>query len=88
MNNSLICDDLEIGMHFCSHIGNQHITFNYCELWCLNTSSILGSMKNQSAFTIFQFWYQKMIFSLSNFLMVHVLDQEVGPKGPQEHKLK
>ena len=25
---------------------------------------------------------------LSYFLMVHVLDQEVGPKGTQEHKLK
>ena len=27
-------------------------------------------------------------FFPSYILMVHVLDQEVGPKGPQEHELK
>ena len=44
-------------------------------------------MKTRNAFTIFHFWYQKMIFP-SNFLMVHVLDQEVGPKGLQEKQTK
>ena len=44
-------------------MGNLQITFNYCELWCLSTTSILGSMKTRSTFTIFHFWYQKMIFS-------------------------
>ena len=45
-------------------MGNLHITFNYSKYWCLDTSSILGSIKTRSAFTIFHFWYQKMIFSL------------------------
>ena len=44
-------------------MGNLHITFSYCELWCIDKSSILGSMKTLSAFTIFHFWYQQMIFS-------------------------
>ena len=44
-------------------MGYLHVAFNYCKKWCLDTSSILGSMKTQSVFTIFPFWYQKMIFS-------------------------
>ena len=68
-------------------MGNLHITFSHCELWCPHASSILGSIKTRSAFTIFNFGYLKMIFP-SYFLMVHALEQEVGPKGLQEHKLK
>ena len=44
-------------------MGNLHITFHYCELWCRDTSIMLGSMKTQSSFTVFNFWYQKMNFS-------------------------
>ena len=44
-------------------MGNLHVTFNFCEEWCLNTSiTVLGSMKTESALTTFHFWYQKMIF--------------------------
>ena len=42
---------------------NLHVTFNFCEQWCLDTSIMLGSMKTESALKIFHFWYQKMIFS-------------------------
>ena len=38
-------------------------------------------------FTIFHFWHKKIIFS-SYFLKVHVLNQEVGPKGTKDPKLK
>ena len=48
-----------------SHMGNLHITFNYCKKWCLDTSSMLGSMKTRRAVTIFHFWYQKKIFLFS-----------------------
>ena len=46
-----------------SHMGNIYITFNYCKKWCLDKSSMLGSMTTRRAVTIFHFWYQKMIFS-------------------------
>ena len=44
-----------------SHMGNLHITFNYCKKWCLDTSSMLGSMKTRRAVT--KSWFKKMIFS-------------------------
>ena len=46
-----------------SHMGNLHISYNYCKKWCLDTSSFLVSMKTRRALTIFLFCYQKMIFS-------------------------
>ena len=60
-------------------MGNLHITFTYCNKWCLDTSSMLGSIKTGRVVTIFHFWYQKIILS-SYFLMVNVVDQEVGQK--------
>ena len=43
----------------------QFIWAMNCKQWCLDTSSMLGSMKTGRAVTIFHFWYEKMIFSFS-----------------------
>ena len=42
---------------------NLHITFNYYEQWCIDTSSMLGSLKSQSA-NNFSLLVSKTDFSL------------------------
>ena len=42
-------------------------------------------MKTRGTFTIFKFGIKFLIVP-SYFLKVHVLDQDVGPKGPQEQE--
>ena len=66
---------------------NLHITLNYCEYVVSILGVYLDLRRLEVPFQFFTFALKNDFFA-SYFLLVHVLDQEVGPKGTQEHQVK